>query len=77
MQTTRYSTTSFYSKIGIERNITERKHFSVSFPFVLGYREQKENIYNEIEEIYTYRNPRKYAITALSSKTLPELHGSC
>lgn len=48
----RSTTFSYYSKIGIETPITHKKHFSFSIPFILGYREQRENYSSEIEEVY-------------------------
>lgn len=59
----RISTYSFYAKIGIERNFIERKHFSMSFPFVLGYREKKENIQVEATQFPTNGPTEKFHLS--------------
>ncbi len=51
--TTIYNTTfSFYSKIGFEYSFVKKKYFSLSFPFMLGYRERNENYKTDREEFY-------------------------
>jgi hypothetical protein len=58
----RNTTFSFYSKIGIEVPITQKKHFSISCPFIFGYREQKQNFNAEIEQVYYGSVPYKYSL---------------
>jgi hypothetical protein len=57
----RKSTYSFYSKMGIGVNVVEKKHFSLSFPMILGYRELKESSVVQTEATYHYYiAPYKY-----------------
>ncbi len=56
----RSTTTSFYSKIGIEPQIVQKKHFSLSLPFIFGYREQKESILTETKYVYYSGVPDYY-----------------
>ena len=62
----RETSSSFYSKIGIETPIVQKKHFSFSIPFALGYREQKENYIAKTDETYYSGSTSNFSIKTQS-----------
>lgn len=57
------SAASFYFRIGLEKAFKMGERVSLSFPFVFGYNEKKENIETEAIQYPEYNSPEKFQIT--------------
>jgi hypothetical protein len=76
LKQSRGNTYSFYSRLGIECPFATKKHFSLSFPFILGYREQKEIYTSEQDNFYwTGTVSRSISTTMNSSKMMSLIFG--
>lgn len=58
----RKTTFSSYTRIGIERETNDRKHFNMSFPFIFSHKEQQENTETQVEEVLYNSGTKKHMI---------------